>query len=403
MVDPVRVFLSYQKSSSSDEVMRLEHFLSQALDPATGQRRYAVWRDKELLPGENWAEVIGLNLHKSDVLIVLIGQDTPSSLWVRKEISLARRFNIAVLPAGHGIDRPRLLAHTRALGLDEKQFVDLEKYLTSFSDVNSAMVLERLSGGIQRCQQITLQQQADFVERQMKAVKTKAESKAKKKSFTLGTATGIYRLHVATGDISDILDDIHVIVNSENNYMQMARIFERSSVSSNLRYLGAKTAPVFQDTIQEEINKRLKKRSRPVTAAEVVVTGAGMLTKRGVRQIFHVAAVQAVLGSKAFVPLKQADEIQECVWRCLEELQELNGSVAANNPLKSILFPLFGTGEGGEDRIEHVVDPMIETIRKYLDAHLSHLSDIYLSVFHQDDVDIVVNRLKEKTYLQTGP
>lgn len=91
---------------------------------------------------------------------------------------------------------------------------------------------------------------------------------------------------------------IDVLVNSENDYMQMARFFETRTVSSLLRRRGARiSGGKYVDTVQQELDFQLGDRARPVQAAEVFITSAGgpdskLATENKARYIFHVAAVQ---------------------------------------------------------------------------------------------------------------
>jgi hypothetical protein len=86
-------------------------------------------------------------------------------------------------------------------------------------------------------------------------------------------------IHLAGGDMTEFRD-IDVFVNSENDYMQMARAFERKSISSSLRYLGAcfdKANRLLEDTVQDELTKKVESElgPRPLGHYAVVVTSAG--------------------------------------------------------------------------------------------------------------------------------
>jgi O-acetyl-ADP-ribose deacetylase (regulator of RNase III) len=152
------------------------------------------------------------------------------------------------------------------------------------------------------------------------------------------------RLGIRTGAITEI-HDVDVWVNSENTSMEMARIWDRS-ISSLIRYHGSKrdtTGNVKEDTIQNHLRKKVGP-GKTVAAATVIPTPAGGLRKFGVKTIFHIASVEGTPGF-GFRPIREA---HLCVTRGLEKLQELNSKKRAPD-LLSILFPIFGTGQGGHD------------------------------------------------------
>ena len=130
---------------------------------------------------------------------------------------------------------------------------------------------------------------------------------------------------------------IDVYVNSENNYMQMARIFESKTVSSLLRFYGSKldeAGRIDEDTIQDELNQIIRKegiRTRPVMPGIVIATSAGhassYLRKRlKARYIFHTATV-IVEGDGIDKKLQcrlSSSEIQQCVRKTLEKVAEVD-------------------------------------------------------------------------------
>jgi hypothetical protein len=111
----------------------------------------------------------------------------------------------------------------------------------------------------------------------------------------------------------------------------------------------------------------------------VVVTGAGhkesQLVKLGFRYILHVAAVDLSEDKLAIDPLPtnaNIDIVQQCLKRLIE-IEEHQGRILydANGErctpytesvpyrsIQSILFPVFGAGQGGnkfEDAVEHIL------------------------------------------------
>jgi O-acetyl-ADP-ribose deacetylase (regulator of RNase III) len=178
----------------------------------------------------------------------------------------------------------------------------------------------------------------------------------------------------------------------------------------------------YVDTIQVELDRQLGDRSRPVQPGEVFVTSTGvphsdLARDLQARYIFHVAAVQALAAERRIEPLKDPDDISLCVRSCLGALADLNDrdgvvspagteqhreqqrvAAAGGGRCRSILFPMLGTGQGGLSS-DQVITPMIDGIRRYLErpdqARLADaLDDIYIAVFLERDVTVIVERLK---------
>jgi len=162
-----------------------------------------------------------------------------------------------------------------------------------------------------------------------------------------------------TGDIRNV-KVVDVWVNSENTNMQMARHYDRS-ISSVIRYLGAKkdrSGLVIDDTIAKELTEIAGDHAH-VPPGTVIATGAGELERtHRVKKIFHAASVVGQVG-KGYTPVA---DIGMCVRNALEIA---NSDEFENMNLKSILFPLIGTGTG-RGKLE-------EKARELIDAALSHL------------------------------
>ena len=76
----MRVFISHSESDS-DFADRLADRLEQG--------GLSVWRDEEILPGDNLAKMVAEALEQSNAMIVLISPDAMKSKWVRNEINYA--------------------------------------------------------------------------------------------------------------------------------------------------------------------------------------------------------------------------------------------------------------------------------------------------------------------------
>jgi len=145
------------------------------------------------------------------------------------------------------------------------------------------------------------------------------------------------KITIVAGDIRGTAG-IDVWVNSENTNMQMARFFD-GSISAIIRYLGSKrdaTGNVVEDTIAEELAKVV--RDRVVVPGTVVPTQPGELRRtHKVKWIFHAASVMGVPG-KGYTPIVN---IESCVSAAMAMADE---RTTRNDPIRSILFPLMGSG-----------------------------------------------------------
>ncbi|MBN2446271.1 MAG: macro domain-containing protein [Phycisphaerae bacterium] len=170
-----------------------------------------------------------------------------------------------------------------------------------------------------------------------------------------------------TGDILAV-STVDVWVNPENTDMEMDRHIG-GSISSIIRYYGAKhgaagrgTARVVSDNIANELNAKVGD-ARPVAPGTVFVTGSGNLRiTNNVHYIIHVASVQGEPGV-GFRSV-QIPSLGQCVRNSLAEADLL----ARSHPnVRSILFPLLGTGMG-KAAIGPAVSVLVESAISYLEA-----------------------------------
>ncbi len=164
-----------------------------------------------------------------------------------------------------------------------------------------------------------------------------------------------------TGNIRNVTG-IDVWVNSENTNMQMARHFDRS-ISSVIRFYGAEKrgGRVTVDTIARELAQVVGDNAS-VAPGEIVVTGAGELGRtHGVKKIFHAAAAIGQVGT-GYTPIS---DLGMCVRNALDtaDSDELKGL-----ELKSILFPLLGTGTARGD-VQQKARELIHSAIFHLEAH----------------------------------
>lgn len=423
----IRIFLCYKKLLAGDrpnEKAGILHFI-------LGEDRasFDPWIDDSGLPaGIVWETEIYRRLLVSDVLLVLVGPGTSESQWVRREIALATALGISILPIGFDLTRGDLDKQLKELDIGH-----IQSKLTQNIRLNTReAMLTEIRADLTAAAARTRESQKETL-RELLAKRSpptlKAPDDQHSASFLLPSRRTGLNLHLATGDFTRFRD-VDVIVNSENDYMQMARFFESRTVSSMIRRRGARVREGrYEDTIQQELDWQLRDRGRPVQVAEVFATSSGgpncdLVRVNRTRYIFHVAAVQAVDAQGIVVPFKEPHQIEACVRSALVKLVEVNSASGVISPpgteqralqearastgeasCRSILFPLFGTGQGGSDARE-VVQSMLAGFTSYLaDEGLTPpeiaLSDIYLSAYREQDAEqtlaVLTGALKRKS------
>ncbi|MGH3828954.1 MAG: macro domain-containing protein [Pseudonocardiaceae bacterium] len=189
------------------------------------------------------------------------------------------------------------------------------------------------------------------------------------------------RIHVITGDIRE-WPGIDVWVNSENTNMQMARFYDRS-LSAMIRYEGAAkddNGEVIDDTIARELAAVLGGRES-VTPGTVYVTSAGSLAAtRGVKKIFHAATTQGIPGSGYQVMRDVEKCVTTALWRMDHERYR-------DDKLRSIFFPMMGTGEGG-GAVNVVAGRLIRAAVSYFMSNpASNVTTVFFSGWNWRDLD----------------
>ena len=165
------------------------------------------------------------------------------------------------------------------------------------------------------------------------------------------------QIGLITGDIRYV-KGIDVWVNSENTNMQMARHYDRS-ISGVIRHSGARKEDgrIVEDSIADELVSKVGKNAK-VDPGDVIATGSGELEEtNGVKKVFHAASVSGQVGPG----YRHISDIGICVRNALN----LADSKFADIELKSMLFPLMGTGTGRGE--------LEEKARELIDAAISHL------------------------------
>ena len=219
-------------------------------------------------------------------------------------------------------------------------------------------------------------------------------------------------LHVAAGDLGKVRD-IDVIVNSENDYMQMARFFESRTISSMLRNRGSRVRNNrYEDTIQAELDWQLRDRGRPVAGRGGLPDKRRWTDERAVdhqSRPIHFSRGRSAgpcdsWCGRAVWRARPDRELRACVpqdvwqhqqcrgdhlaaWKLSSIPEQKQRETSGEGKVQSILFPLFGTGQGGKSCAD-VIGPMLDGLLGYFDhAKVSDpigtLTDVYLSVYRR--------------------
>jgi O-acetyl-ADP-ribose deacetylase (regulator of RNase III) len=423
MANATKLFISY-KTGEEDGLTFCAHTLHQFLSQRPHE--YEVWLDVvNLKAGGEWDSQIYEQIPNSDVLILLVAEATAKSTWVAREVDYAKGARVPVLPVliRSGYDIKSVMER---FNLNTVQYVsllngnkdELEKLVRSIEDLK----LNRAKAQAAWLEKLTSQQPREPY----------VPKRRDWQDFPPFTIEGSgCQVGIAAGDLFEGAD-IDVYVNSENDYMQMARIFESKTISSLLRYYGSKldgAGRIVEDTVQDELNLRIKEddiKTRPVEIGTVIVTSAGSeashLRKRKGRFIFHIATVSVVGDgpNKSLECNLVEASVRRCVRRVLDTVLEVNkkrGVVSPDKteqrklqeaaqgtyqPIRSIVLPLFGAGHGGRPA-NQIVSPVVQAIKEFLidmsaddkKAEMT-LENIYITAYFKDDVELIHATLIEQ-------
>ena len=410
----MKVFISY-KTGADDGLTFSANTIRRFL--ADHKNGYDVWMDTtSLKAGEEWNRQIYDEIPRSDVLLLLVAEATAKSNWVAREIDFAKGARVTVLPvqirAGYDI-KPVM----ERFDLTTVQYL---RVLNGTEDELTTIVqaLEELKGKTAVSQRVWLEE----LKRERGAAPFTDKNTSTKEFAVYEVAEPKCKVCVAAGDMFE-MTDIDVYVNSENDYMQMARVFENQTVSSMLRFYGSKlddAGRIYEDTIQDELNQTIRQeeiRTRPVVIGTVIATSTGhvssyMRKRLKARYIFHtaIASVEGDDVKKTVVCRLMSSGIRRCVRNTLEKVAEVDSKLGvvsppdteqrANQakeagdykPIKSIILPIFGTGHGGRPA-EEVLPALIRGVKEFLldvarDEQKTarfHLCEIYIAAYLDED------------------
>ncbi|MEM8636108.1 MAG: hypothetical protein AAGF33_14125 [Pseudomonadota bacterium] len=164
------------------------------------------------------------------------------------------------------------------------------------------------------------------------------------------------KIEIWRGDIKRA-KDFDVWVNSENTHMEMARFWDKS-VSANIRKLGSvRQLPLSANRRKDALGLALAEKigtRKEVKIGSVFVTptdpASDLSARNNVVCVAHLAAVEPNEDSHGF---RSGGEIRNCVETVLKEVAKLQPDESKKRgernkiKVRSILFPLIGSGDGG--------------------------------------------------------
>jgi O-acetyl-ADP-ribose deacetylase (regulator of RNase III) len=186
---------------------------------------------------------------------------------------------------------------------------------------------------------------------------------------------------IATGNIAEIAG-ADVLVNSENNRLKMDRI-ESHSVSAALNAFGAEwdaNGELVRETIDLELQAARRDLPRTVPLTTVVVTSAGSLRNTGVRHLLH--AVTTISKRNSGFEAGTAIQLGQCVTKTLMRIDQLNSELYQDSePLRTVVFPILGTGDGGLS-IEAIAPSLVARAIDHFELWETRIAAVYF-VAHQ--------------------
>jgi hypothetical protein len=412
-----RIFICHKKTDAegreNNSASRLYDLFNER------QEEYDVWMDEGIHTGDIWEEQIYEHLLAAHVLMLAVGDGTSQSEWVRRELSMATAFGIKILPVNLNLSDEQLRKEIAGLGLTSRQHTRP----FNIESKTARGIVDVLKDAIEAGRAETESRGYELLKKIAQRVQPAAAPPA---SANLTAASRLFKfgnkdisVHIASGDIFR-LSNYDFLVNSENDFMQMARIFDMASLSSIIRYRGSSKEKGFlEDTIQSEIEKEMVKRPRPVLSGTAIYTSSGgpdsdLYKINKVSHVIHVAAVHADLDKHRIDPITEDGKIRECVTSALAAAQDIcrahgiispedsrqyalqKRSSEAFSP-KRLVLPLFGTGRGGlaaadvgSKILEAIVDFFLGPL---FDEEYMPLTDIHLSVFSAEDVKTMATKL----------
>jgi len=196
---------------------------------------------------------------------------------------------------------------------------------------------------------------------------------------------------IATGNIAEIAG-ADVLINSENDHLRLdvATVHpqrSRRSVSAAIHSFGASwndQGKLVEDTVARELRAAIDERGLkpPVPIGTVIDSGSGSLTNIGVRRILHVVSLHGKRSPERLIDVGTPIQLARCTANALKYMEDLNRTMFANNPLRTVIFPIFGTGRGGI-AFKDVAPALITRAIDFLEYEESLIETVYFVAYKQ--------------------
>lgn len=418
----LKVFISHKNEG-------LSNFAGALLREAIQEAGYEVFYDKYSLEGGmQWEQQIYDELRQSDVLILLVEESTVESDWVQREIDIARALYVSVLPVVLGNEYGTVEDAFERFRLGGVQIM---KFRSDESEDDIEDIIERISPLARLTQTQQKAAWKRWYQRRGRGVPPRLKERTAQHRFIHAEVPGVI-FQIATGDATQ-LRGYHVLVNSENTYMQMARYFERHTLSRQVRLRGAwvQGGSVQKDSLQEELFNQVhcspEYHAFPINEKQVVITSPGHLRGKlaevGYRFVLHAAAVDLTDSEEEprIRPLKPIDNV-DIIANCFERLIEIEkhqGAVLYDEnkqrfapktepspyeSIRSVVFPVFGTGQGEnpyEDAVSAILKGFVRHAPPARERGMS-VDTIGLCVYDSNDVEQVLHLFEEQGFREVS-
>lgn len=426
MVNRPRIFISY-KTGVNDGLSFMAHSVRKAL----ASRGYDVWMDEtNLKAGEDWNTQIYSEIPARDILLLLLAGEAANSDWVRREVDVAKGAKVSILPVliRGDLEKQEVLDK---FDIPRLQFVDLRSG-TDEEYEKLVAAIELLKDDTRKRQEEWLSKRTDIT--RIKLTPAKAQPDYAVYQLQIDQSAHPHKLRLAAGNVLE-MHNIDVLVNTENAYLQMARLFESETISALVRYAGSyvdAAGRLVEDTIQDELNLKLVEKGfpRPVGTGTVIATSAGhaegeLRKDNEFRYVFHTVSVDIVGDGvkKELRPIFDDSSLKRCTRKTLEMIMEVDqakGVVSPKGtpqrreqealakldkyePIRSIVLPLFTAGHGGRPAQE-VLPPIIQGVKEFIidqrDNKALAVEEFYLCIYYEEQLKLAEEKLKEAGFVK---
>ena len=182
------------------------------------------------------------------------------------------------------------------------------------------------------------------------------------------------RIAIVTGDLLELTDvRFDAVVSLENTDLQLGPYYDQR-LTGKLRYVDAEKSAggrVVTDTLKESLQKELEKLNvvLPLQPGSVIATPTNQLAKRGIRMVFHLAALQGSLGQGYRMP---DDMIEDCVRSVFNKFADL----AESEGLETLLLPMLGAYTTRVDHLDvarQILKPVVNKMKQFPACRTTYL------------------------------